>query len=1205
MPRTLEMVFDAKVRNASDVDKLEATISRLAQGTSMNTGNLRLFNQVLSETAQRTGSYTAAVRELASQQNLFQAFAKSLQGVLRDQQRAEDEASRAAAKAANDFERAKAREAAAAKKAADEIIRQQERVRSTLGRVGARIGGQALGSAVGVPGLGYASGSVLGGLGLSGGTAMAIGGVATGIFAGVEFARSMDALAKWAQAQKNAAAETGISVSQMQQLTRISDRTGVSLTGAAKSVQDLSKEMEAGGGRAREIQSALRELGLSTSTAFESPYKGLVDIQKGLEGIKDPVERDRVAIELLGESAGRAAAATAGISATRNIISDQAIDQLVHAREEMSEIGEQWDVLKSNFATPLLLTLKVVNGAFSLPGIFDQGTSPSSQNTRGGPGRFPGVVPDISDLMPFASPAQLAAQRNAHVQSYLTAHGTPEDQYRSTVDQIDADEKTLRDRYQRGDIVGGQFDFGMAALESRRAAAEAQRQSADRYRSEVESFQRDVTAPVDSADVFRQLNELPRRYGSLVGYGPYEDWMSQLRSHAPGAFQQFGRDMLDRQYPGVTTGDYAKLYSPMTRENEEYQRGLERQERQAQQEQEQARRDQRQRLDDITARTRDDTERNEASLRLRSAIESGARGTLSRSGSLTPAGIARLDLEDQLHLIQQTYAARVVPIQGAITGQTSELGKAVTDDDKQAIQRQIDNERAELQKLQNDRLTQSVDALNKFNESIDEASDKLKDEFGNFAEGLFSAGLKGHAGSYSRQFLLGQAGKAVGNFAENLYVPGMLSIPGQGTGTDQTILGKVLKGTLFEQDPKNTATSANTTATDANTVATLALIAALGGDPNSLGLSAGGSGVSIPSIGGAGGGSSSLLSQVSAIAKGLGISIPGVTAGSSGGPSSIAGSIGQVLRVFGIGGYSTGNLSTGAGVFGPTDSFGIPIIPGVTGNSDIDDLSDLPLSMSTSGPIQSTIGSIYGSTSTTPSTIGGLTSQQSSTLGSAFSPKVSGDIGMGMQAAGGAFGVYSGVSQMTHGGAQNVAGGLGKSLMGASAILSMIPGADVAAPFVALAGGVSDLISAFMGDPRANRQKQLTEEEIANTYTAPNPLNVTTNANGMMTTTDYRGQVQSLDALPSVSSVNAILGFNPYNTSQLISSQQWQLTPSGMVPPSQGASAAGPVINYSPQISTMDSKSFMDHGPDFANALVPVLQGTHRISSEIQRVANG
>src|SRR6202044_2959892 len=111
-------------------------------------------------------------------------------------------------------------------------------------------------------------------------------------------------------------------------------------------------------------------------------------------------------------------------------------------------------------------------------------------------------------------------------------------------------------------------------------------------------------------------------------------------------------------------------------------------------------------------------------------------------------------------------------------------------------------------------------------------------------------------------------------------------------------------------------------------------------------------------------------------------------------------------------------------------------------------------------------------------TSGGLTTAQSSTVSAALSGGAKGtggtqtDLGMAFPAAGGAFAAYQGVSQMTHGGAQNISGGLGKTLMGASAIVGMIPGGQVIAPFLAAAGAVSDLVSAFMGDPPANRAKQ-------------------------------------------------------------------------------------------------------------------------------------
>ena len=450
MARTLELVFDAKVRNAADVAKLESTIENVAKSTNTSAGMLRIFNSVLNETAQRTGSYTAAVREMANQSSVVQGFAKSVKGALDEQNKSADAAAKAAARAASDFEAAKKREAAAAKKAADEIIAQHERVQKTLGRVGARIGG----SVAGIPGGGFAASSLLGGLGLSGGASVAIGGVAAGIFAGVEFARSLDQLAKWAQEQKNAAAETGVTVSEMQELSRVSERTGVSLTGAAKSVQDLSKEMVAGGGRAREIQSALSELGLRSSVAFEEPYKGLTDIQKGLSAIKDPVERDRVAIELLGEAAGRAAVATAGIGKSGNIIDPGTVATLNQAREQMELIGEKWDLLKSKFANPLLATLKVVTAvedSIQHGGWWN--SDPRMAMFGASAGKWPAPAPRGMGSYPFDLGAEDSAARNSHALAWMTAHGTAEDRYRSTDEGIETDQKRIRDQYQAGSSV--------------------------------------------------------------------------------------------------------------------------------------------------------------------------------------------------------------------------------------------------------------------------------------------------------------------------------------------------------------------------------------------------------------------------------------------------------------------------------------------------------------------------------------------------------------------------------------------------------------------------------------------------------------------------------------------------------------------------------------------------------------------------------
>ena len=551
------------------------------------------------------------------------------------------------------------------------------------------------------------------------------------------------------------------------------------------------------------------------------------------------------------------------------------------------------------------------------------------------------------------------------------------------------------------------------------------------------------------------------------------------------------------------------------------------------------------------------------------------------------ASVARVE-ELSLHLDQFT---------GGMSG--LEQIRPAGDEKQQAeIDRQLEKDKADLQKLQNDALTQSVEAVDKFNDAMQEASNKLRDQFGSFASGLISAARTGHAGTYGRNFAFGQFDKITDNFAKSIYQPGMLSIPGQGTATDPTFLGTLLKGTIFAQDPKaqgDMATKDNTTATLDNTTALLALYSALGGDPGSLAIS-GSSSVSIPFFGSSS--SSPVLNQVAAVAKSLGINMPGA-ASSPSSTSSIGGPLGQIMKAFGVGGGSNPTLSTGAGIFGPT-SGGIAIIPGVTDSVGANSgpalsIDDLPMSMQ----MPASINSAFSLPAKIGSPSPGAVWTPFTGTNAAGNPSTAGDyISAGVGTSGALYGGYQGVVDLTKGGARNIAAGIG-SIAGSAAALDPEPISKGILAGVAL---VSGIVGSLLGDPRAARAKQLTEEQIAQTYVAPNPLNVTQNAFGMMTTTDYRGQVESLSTRPSVSSVQALLGFDPYNTSHVLSSSQWQLTPGGMVAPVSQTGPSGNTTHVSLSVNALDSKSITDRSEDIASALSVALNGTHRVAGDIQRV---
>jgi hypothetical protein len=228
------------------------------------------------------------------------------------------------------------------------------------------------------------------------------------------------------------------------------------------------------------------------------------------------------------------------------------------------------------------------------------------------------------------------------------------------------------------------------------------------------------------------------------------------------------------------------------------------------------------------------------------------------------------------------------------------------------------------------------------------------------------------------------------------------------------------------------------------------------------------------------------------------------------------------------------------------------------------------------------------------------------------------DLSMGLQAAGGAFGIFNGVKTAMKGGAGNLLGGTGQGAMGAASILAMIPGADVAAPFVAAGGALLSLIGSIIPNPKAIRQQNINNELVGARYNAPEGVSIMENAdNGNAAISNYRGGIETLNAIPTISYYNKATVINPTNgKDQLLTYQQalvgYSAVPGFTPPPVQqvgGAaygSAPGVVAQSSAQpitvhVSTMDSKSFADHSNDIANAMVKAFQSGHRVRGDIQK----
>jgi hypothetical protein len=563
-------------------------------------------------------------------------------------------------------------------------------------------------------------------------------------------------------------------------------------------------------------------------------------------------------------------------------------------------------------------------------------------------------------------------------------------------------------------------------------------------------------------------------------------------------------------------------------------------------------------------------------LQMSQVQESGLMARKRSSGQFTPQQLQQMDLNDSLSYISQQSSIDVKEFSDEAAGFRTQAGNE-PDASKALgylVQAAEADVKAEERKTQAN--IQAAEAINKFQEAADEASDHMKEEFGNFISGLAAAGREGHAGTYARNFMLGQADKMIGNFAGSVFQPGMFSLPAS--------LGTFTKGSLFAPSPTgaslfngmkptggapsvgtgddqvasdvqyflnggksgggsqspaitqlNATTDQNTKATVDNTTVMAAVYQALGGDPTSLGLSnlpampsltGGSSTAALPFLGAAGAaGASSAAAIVSTSLKAAGISVPGLT---SGGDSLTPSNAVTGLFKMMTGGGSSPTLSTGAGIFGPTDSNGMPIIPGVTSGpatdnwssmaGDLDQLANggngnpgLTSSMSAltkagtlmNGPLPSDSElANAGSSSSSIFTASNPLTNLFNVNGTASPGQ---QVGAGLQVGGEAFGAYKGVTQAFKGGAQNIMGGIGETAM------SIAPLLGPAAPFVEAGGAVLSLVSSLMGDPRANRQASINHELFNNQYIAPQAINRTMDISGGYAEENFQGNVRGTD----------------------------------------------------------------------------------------------
>jgi hypothetical protein len=1147
--------FPVSVGSAAPVRSLSDAVREVADRTKLGEGNLRLFNQLLTESAQRSGSLNKALGELAGKTNPFKEFAKDVQAFVKEQEKAQSEAQ----KMGRIMEQAYGENARRAQKEVQQLGRDLQNLSKALPG-GTGLAGQGLAGLFGVGG-GGAVAAAAGGAGL---IAMLTG-------AATLMVKLASETGQYAREQENLAARTGLTLRETQEFSQMAQVAGVNVGSLTTAMRTLSKGLSENSEDGKQAKQALKELGLDASVAFEPTGRAMKEIFERLGAIGAGVERDRLAISLFGRGGlellplvEQFKELEQRVKSAGNVMDEAGIKKAAEYQRQVTLLGQSWDQLKRTMGEKAIGIIQLTMGGkdLSIGGIADTllfgGAIGTAQSYLGSPGRPPG--PGLPSGMPDPF-ALIKQQRAGELASMDARTGTPRQQLEAQLHAAEQERQAIANRYPDESGAKGAADKqkyaeinkSIAELQARldglKKTAVSFAEELARYgnKGETNEFARRIAENREQATALeRQFpGQRPaiekQEYSNLAqinseAKAEIAKFQAKLQSEGEKEAEQFyteqikqllGPEKLQKQNTlnfrtgtGLTIEDYAQRYKASGPAFEGQIKGVS-----------------------------DTATQQMQALQLRQAIDSGAMARGRASGALTSQQLAGMDFGDQLQFIlrqsgiqQNEFGTQAQMYRSHAAGEFDPQKQA--EDIAKATEAEAKAKEAETKAT-----IEAVNAVNKFQEAAEEASAKLRDQFGSFISGLAAAGREGHAGTYTKNYMLGQSDKIISNFASSMYQPGMFELPGQGDAGSP--MSKLLQGTMFGRDPKahggdamGTANAALKSTTDLNTKATIdnttvmaAVYEALGGDPTSLGLSnlpaipsltGGTSSVALPFFGAAGAaGAAGAGTLITSVLKSAGVSVPGLTtsSGASSTASGPAAAFTSLFRAFGGGGSSGPSASSQPGWTGiaapPPGGYDQSSVSSATDSwssmaSDLDQLanggSGTP-SLSASMAAMARGGSLMtgptppagfapGSSSSSFFTASNPLTNLFNTNGTASTGQ---QVGAGLQLAGEAYGAYSGIRQATKGGAQNIIGGIGETAM------SIAPLTGPAAPFVMAGGALMSMISSIMGNPVQERQAHINSELMNNQYIAPQAINRTMDISGGYADVNFQGNVRATD----------------------------------------------------------------------------------------------
>lgn len=1052
-----------------------------------------------------------------------------------------------------------------------------------------------------------------------GGVPLAMGAAAIGV--GVlakEIYSFVAAEAEAAQGLTNLSIKLGLSVQDTTELAAVAKVAGVDVNGLRGAARLLAAGLEDSEGQGKKTAAALGTLGIRTRD-----YNGIIrdsgpillETLKALAKVQDTTERVFLAGKILPRGAAiEMQPLIENYDRLQKAIHDAGIEfdamnskKLTDMAEQINTMSVAWEQLKkslaasaSGFVIPVVLALTATitdkNGIMNSPlvqGILSPmglgNPNDPNQPQPKGPGNanlrtdIPTGAFDDSDNIAGVKKDRTegAAKSKAFTQQYSKSL----DGMKQT---LQADKKSLlelRDQLE-GMPKGSVFDEKKKEFDQLRAATDALEDSIKKS-EEARAFARRLpdelnksrltqqrvqqSIPGMRSAAFETKDENP--FAQLVAkqqeeYQKIADEQAELTKKMGGAFAKQIAVVFDGKRAlesGKVIGEFYKAFAEQAKEGQKAaaktievsSKDLIKDLKEESKELEQ----QSKLIDEIIKTARDKT-RTSLGFETEKSISLTTQAAKTPGTSVNQGALIQSEMQQRISLAQKLNAIDKEDIDAKRTAATDALNAIRNESNQKEVDTKIQTafDQAHLETIQAEaKLQQDMDKA-KFDaeKALLDLQQKRLQEYRDFAGSFFDA-LKGGGNSLGKFFqdaMFNQLKIVFQNVTQDIFQSIGKTLGGVTGGKG----GKALAGTILDpnhsgkNDPIKSSIDVTKVSIDQTKVSIDLLTQAV--TDNTAARQAGGSGGS----GGSGGGGG--------LGEG-GLNLDTLLAGGGDGGDTAP------LTFFGEGAGGGGGLINRTG--------NPDALSGVSFGGD--DGDSAPLSFGGFGGGGDAAGGVAGGGGSSASNISGMLS--------GFMKKMGGAQGMlGMVA-----GLGAGATMWAQGNKEGGGKGIADKISGGMTMAAALDPEPISKAALMIGATISKVVGSFLPDPRAIRDKQITQELTNSKYNQPDALNLNVDSSGKMTDTDYRGNLRVLNQMPTIDTYTKVTGFDPLNPNNLLSTGGRYIGGASTPPPA-------PAQTVMVSVQTMDSKSFMDNSKKIADATRLAMQNGHQINQEIAKRVN-